>query len=228
MGRRAHCKSAVSSSRSSTRRACIAQSLPCDCNGWATRSSAASMGSQRSRATRKSIWKHRVRDVRRSKSIFKRLGERVRELRRSQRIAHETAKTCFRVKRCWNGIVTSRRSLAIRRIMLLLRRGSISRKSNKQPEKTAQQSVTYSRNHVFERSAVQDERSILQAAMDRSMGEATYSQVRQEFEQRVRHGEFRLVERTDGRAAPQYTTAEMIRLEREIVGSVQVRQSATL
>ena len=35
-----------------------------------------------------------------------------------------------------------------------------------------QQSVTYSRNHVFERSAVQDERAILQAAMDRSMGQA--------------------------------------------------------
>ena len=90
-----------------------------------------------------------------------------------------------------------------------------------QPEKTAQQSVTYSRNHVFERSAVQDERSILQAAMDRSMGEATYSQVRQEFEQRVMRGEFRRVERADGRAAPQYTTAEMMRMEREIVGHMQ-------
>jgi ATP-dependent exoDNAse (exonuclease V) alpha subunit len=53
------------------------------------------------------------------------------------------------------------------------------------------------------------------------MGQATYSQVRQEFEQRVRHGEFRLVGRSDGRAARQYTTAEMIRLEREIVGLVQ-------
>jgi conjugative relaxase-like TrwC/TraI family protein len=88
-------------------------------------------------------------------------------------------------------------------------------------EKTAQQSMTYSRNHVFERSAVQDERSILQAAMDRSMGQATYSQVREEFEQRVRNGEFRKVERSDGRAAPQYTTAEMVRLEREIVGLVK-------
>jgi hypothetical protein len=38
------------------------------------------------------------------------------------------------------------------------------------PEKTAQQALTYSRNHVFERSAVQDERAILQAAIDRSMG----------------------------------------------------------
>lgn len=95
------------------------------------------------------------------------------------------------------------------------------RKIEQQPEKTAQQSMTYSRNHVFERSAVQDERSILQAAMDRSMGEATYGQVRQEFEQRVRRGEFRIVNRPDGRAAPQYTTAEMVRMEREIVGLVQ-------
>ena len=62
-----------------------------------------------------------------------------------------------------------------------------------QPEKTAQQSVTYSRNHVFERSAVQEERAILQAAIGRSMGQASYSQVRQEFEQRVAGGEFRAI-----------------------------------
>jgi conjugative relaxase-like TrwC/TraI family protein len=90
-----------------------------------------------------------------------------------------------------------------------------------QPEKTAQQSVTYSRNHVFERSAVQDERAILQAAIDRSMGQASYTQVRKEFEQRVSRGEFRAIERTDGRAAPLYTTAEMMRMEREIVGHMQ-------
>src|SRR5262249_34887653 len=33
--------------------------------------------------------------------------------------------------------------------------------------------------------------------------------------------EFHRVERMDGRAAPQYTTAEMVRLEREIVGSMR-------
>jgi conjugative relaxase-like TrwC/TraI family protein len=90
-----------------------------------------------------------------------------------------------------------------------------------QPEKTVQQAVTYSRNHVFERSAVQDERAILQAAIDRSMGQASYSQVRQEFEQRIARGEFRAIERSDGRAAPLYTTSEMIRMEREIVGHMQ-------
>jgi hypothetical protein len=90
-----------------------------------------------------------------------------------------------------------------------------------QPEKTVQQSVTYSRNHVFERSAVQDERAILQAAIDRSMGQASHSQVRNEFEQRVARGEFREIARTDGRAAPLYTTSEMLKMEREIVGHMQ-------
>ena len=89
------------------------------------------------------------------------------------------------------------------------------------PDKTVQHSVTYSRKSVFERSAVQDERTILQAAIDRSMGQATYDQVRLEFEQRVLRGEFREVERAEGRAAPQYTTAEMIRMEKEIVGQMQ-------
>src|SRR5277367_2646184 len=89
------------------------------------------------------------------------------------------------------------------------------------PEKTAQQALTYSRNHVFERSAVQDERAILEAAIDRSMGQTSYSQVRQEFDQRVARGEFRAIARTDGRAAPLYSTAEMIRMEREIVARVQ-------
>ena len=90
-----------------------------------------------------------------------------------------------------------------------------------QPEKMAQQAVTYSRNHVFERSAVQDERAILQAAIDRSMGQASYSQVRQEFEQRIARGEFRAIDRTGGRAAPLYTTSEMIRMEKDIVGHMQ-------
>jgi conjugative relaxase-like TrwC/TraI family protein len=94
-------------------------------------------------------------------------------------------------------------------------------KQTQQPEKTVQQSVTYSRNHVFERSAVQDERAILQAAIDRSMGQATYGQVRQEFEQRLRRGEFREVARTDGRAAPQYTTSEMVRMEKEIIARMR-------
>ena len=89
------------------------------------------------------------------------------------------------------------------------------------PESAARQGVTYARDHVFERTAVDSERTILTAAMDRSMGEATYGQVRQEFDRRVKTGEFRAVEHgagtRNGHEGQQYTTAETLRMEREIL-----------
>jgi len=89
------------------------------------------------------------------------------------------------------------------------------------PDKIEQQAVTYARNHVFERFAVQDERNILQAAIGRSMAQSTYEQVRHEFAQRVHHGEFIAIGSVDGRAAPMYTTAEMVRMEQEIITRMQ-------
>jgi hypothetical protein len=62
--------------RSSTRRRSIARSWRRGCSGWATRSSAASMGSRRSRATRASIWRRRVRGGSRSKSTWKSRAQR--------------------------------------------------------------------------------------------------------------------------------------------------------
>lgn len=94
-------------------------------------------------------------------------------------------------------------------------------------DKTEQQAVTYARNHVFERSAVQDERSILQAAIGRSMAQSTYEQVRHEFAQRVQRGEFVAVRSVEGRAAPMYTTAEMVRLEKEIIFRMQTGNQRT-
>ena len=90
-----------------------------------------------------------------------------------------------------------------------------------QPEKTAQQAANYARKHVFERSAVQDERAILHSMLERSMGQLTFGEARREFARRVATGEFRAVEHGEGRAAPQYTTAEMIRMERAIIERMQ-------
>jgi conjugative relaxase-like TrwC/TraI family protein len=87
------------------------------------------------------------------------------------------------------------------------------------PEQAAQRAVTYARDHVFERSAVADRRDILEAALNRGMGQTTSAQVRQEFERRVQAGEFRAVERVG--AGPQYTTAAMLRMERETIGHMQ-------
>ena len=83
----------------------------------------------------------------------------------------------------------------------------------------AQQAVTYARDHLFERSAVLDRRDLLEAALNRGMGETTYAHVRQEFEQRAARGEFRTVDH--GGRGQQYTTAAMLRMEREIVTRMQ-------
>ena len=84
--------------------------------------------------------------------------------------------------------------------------------------KVAQQAVTYARDLSFERSAVQDERAILQTAIDRGMCQASTSQMRAEFDRRIAQGEFRAVP-----SAPeaQYTTAAMLRMVRETVARMQ-------
>jgi hypothetical protein len=89
-----------------------------------------------------------------------------------------------------------------------------------EPDKAAQRAVTYTREHLFERGAVQDRRQILETALNCGMGETPHAQVRQEFERRTHASEFRSVDHADG-AGPQYTTAAMVRMEREIVARMQ-------
>ncbi|MFP5236006.1 MAG: MobF family relaxase [Acidobacteriota bacterium] len=89
----------------------------------------------------------------------------------------------------------------------------------REPEMSAQRAVTWAREHVFERSAVMDRRAILESALARGMGETTYASIRQEFERRVRSGEFREVA-YNGTGA-QFTTTGMIRMEREIIAWMQ-------
>jgi conjugative relaxase-like TrwC/TraI family protein len=84
------------------------------------------------------------------------------------------------------------------------------------PEQTARQAVTYARDHLFEKDAVQDRRAIYETALNCGMGEITYSHVRQEFERRMQAGEAQASVR-----GPQITTAQMVRMEREIVGQMQ-------
>jgi conjugative relaxase-like TrwC/TraI family protein len=83
------------------------------------------------------------------------------------------------------------------------------------PDQVAQRAVTYARDHLFERAAIQDTRALLETALNRGMGETTHAQVRQEFERRAQTGEFRAVDHAG--AGRQYTTAAMVGMEREIV-----------
>ena len=93
---------------------------------------------------------------------------------------------------------------------------------NHEPDRStsqAQQAMTYARDHLFERGAVRAQKDILAAALERGMGQTTHAQVRAEFERRVEAGEFRMVEHVG--TGPQYTTAAMLRLERETVAHMQ-------
>jgi conjugative relaxase-like TrwC/TraI family protein len=89
----------------------------------------------------------------------------------------------------------------------------------REPEMQAQRAVTWARDHVFERSAVQDRRSILESALARGMGETTYPSIVQEFERRLKTGEFQEV--AQGGADRQFTTSAMVRMEREIIARMQ-------
>ena len=88
-----------------------------------------------------------------------------------------------------------------------------------EPDKAAQRAVTYARDHLFERSAVEDRRTILESALQRGMGETTYAQVRQEFDRRLQAGEFRAAKASV--RGPQITTASMLRMERETIQLMQ-------
>ncbi|HWG20540.1 MAG TPA: MobF family relaxase [Terracidiphilus sp.] len=89
----------------------------------------------------------------------------------------------------------------------------------REPDMHAQRAVTWARDHVFERSAVQDRRAILETALARGMGETTYAAIQREFERRARTGEFREVVHSG--AGRQFTTSAMIRMEREIIARMQ-------
>lgn len=89
----------------------------------------------------------------------------------------------------------------------------------REPEMQAQRAVTWARDHVFERSAVLDRRAILETALARGMGETTYASIQQEFERRIRTGEFHEVAHSG--ADRQFTTSAMIRMEREIIARMQ-------
>jgi ATP-dependent exoDNAse (exonuclease V) alpha subunit len=89
----------------------------------------------------------------------------------------------------------------------------------------AQEAVTFAKDRGFEREAVTDERAIMRDALRRGMGDLTYSQVRDNFDQRQGTGEFQIVEGQKHETGRQFTTRETIAAERETVGHMQRGQN---
>jgi conjugative relaxase-like TrwC/TraI family protein len=85
----------------------------------------------------------------------------------------------------------------------------------------AQEAMTFARDHLFEREAVADERAIMTAALRRSMGEATFSEVRGEFSARREQGQFQTVGQRTYDSAQRFTTPETLAAERANVQQVR-------
>jgi conjugative relaxase-like TrwC/TraI family protein len=85
------------------------------------------------------------------------------------------------------------------------------------PRTTAQSAVTFSKERNLEREAVVDERELLRDALRRSMGQATLTDVRSEFERRVNAGEFIGAEKRTSSPSRAFTTQEMLDYERDTI-----------
>ena len=94
----------------------------------------------------------------------------------------------------------------------------------KDSRQVAQQAVTYARDRSFEREAVTDERDLYRDALRRGMSETTHAEVRAGLEARIATGEFQLVSAQKHDSGRQFTTAETIRAEREILRQMQQGQ----
>ncbi len=106
------------------------------------------------------------------------------------------------------------------RVVAEARQRSIEQGVQQQSPVRAQEAMTFARNHLFEREAVADERAIMTAALRRSMGEATFSEVRGEFLARREQGQFQTAAQRTYDSAQRYTTPETLAAERANIQQV--------
>jgi hypothetical protein len=90
---------------------------------------------------------------------------------------------------------------------------------------STQTAVTFSKKRNLEREAVVEERELLRDALRRSMGEATLSEVRGEFEKRVQAGEFIDLRHEQVHLTRHSQRKKMIDYERDTIQVMQTVQS---
>ena len=102
--------------------------------------------------------------------------------------------------------------------------GRVAERAPDAMQKVAQEAVTFARERSFEREAVTDERLLFRDALRRGMGDTTYAEVRASFEARLASGEFQRVHGQKHHTGRQFTTAETIRAEKEVLRRMQQGQ----
>jgi conjugative relaxase-like TrwC/TraI family protein len=107
------------------------------------------------------------------------------------------------------------------RVVAGARQRSVEQGVRQPPHVRAQEAMTFARDYLFEREAVADERAIMTAALRRGMGEATFSEVRDQFSARREQGQFQTVAQRTYDSAQRYTTPETLAAERANIQQVR-------
>jgi hypothetical protein len=92
-----------------------------------------------------------------------------------------------------------------------------------QKQKHLESALTYAQEKNLERHAVTDERELMRDALKRSMGDASFAEVRKSFEKRVQSGG--LIEVESKSPARAFTTEQMIGYERDNVAEMRRGQN---
>jgi conjugative relaxase-like TrwC/TraI family protein len=97
--------------------------------------------------------------------------------------------------------------------------------TEEQAQQAAAKAVRYAVEKNFEREAVSDERDLMRDTLKRAMGQAPLEKIRKQFHQEIQHGGLIELERQPGQSRREFTTNEMIHLERENVRLMQAGQN---
>src|SRR5215472_2542036 len=95
------------------------------------------------------------------------------------------------------------------------RADGIERPSQEQMREAARESVQYSLDRNFEREAINDERELLRDSLKRAMGKTTLSHIREQLNRAIRDHKLIELNSISRQPAREFTTDEMVHLERE-------------
>ncbi len=88
-----------------------------------------------------------------------------------------------------------------------------------------QEALTWARDKHLEREAVANERELVRDALKRSMGQARFEEIRDNFEKRIRAGEFIEIDHgRPGTAERFFTTRQMLEYERQNIAQMKAGQ----
>ena len=99
----------------------------------------------------------------------------------------------------------------------------VEEQSPEQKHQKVESALNYSREKNVERQAVVDERDLLRDSLRRSMGYASFAEVRDGFEQRTSSGD--LIEKETRSPARAFTTDRMIEYERDTIAVMRAGQN---